>query len=303
MTPRTLLAWILTCAIWGTVWLCIKVGVGDVPPVTFAAFRVAVALAVVAPLIFWRRIELPHHWREIRLLATTGTLLLGVNYALLNWGIQFVSSGLSAVLQAMTPAFSLALGHVLLPDEKVTWTKTLALALGLGSVALIFEDQLTFGGERAFLGSVAVVGGAVCVALAYVLLKKYATHLYPGTITATQMLAALLPLVGLALLVEGNPLNVRWTPRAAAALLYLALVGSIVATWLNYWLLQRIGATTVLVTGLVEPVIAALLGAAFLNESMNVRTFLGAIGILGSVAFILDVRSNPGPPMQERLQM
>ena len=105
MAPRTLLVWILTCAIWGTVWLCIKVGVGDVPPVTFAAFRVAVALAVLAPLIFWRRIELPHHWREIRLLATTGTLLLGVNYALLNWGIQYVSSGFSAVLQAMTPAF------------------------------------------------------------------------------------------------------------------------------------------------------------------------------------------------------
>jgi drug/metabolite transporter (DMT)-like permease len=220
MAPRTFLVWILTCAIWGTVWLCIKVGVGDVPPVTFAAFRVAVALPVLAPLLVWRRIELPRHWHEIRLLAATGTLLLGVNYALLNWGIQYVSSGLSAVLQAMTPAFSLALGHLLLPDERVTWTKSLALALGLGSVALVFADQLTFGGERAFLGSVVVVGGAVCVALAYVLLKKYATHLHPGTITATQMLAALLPLVGFALLVEGNPLTVRWTPRAAAALLY-----------------------------------------------------------------------------------
>jgi drug/metabolite transporter (DMT)-like permease len=71
------------------------------------------------------------------------------------------------------------------------------------------------------------------------------------------------------------------------------VVGSIVATWLNYWLLQRIGATTLLVTGLVEPVIAAVLGAAFLNESMNVRTFAGAAGILVSVAFILDVRSIP----------
>lgn len=191
----------------------------------------------------------------------------------------------------MTPAFSLALGHVLLPEEKVTWAKALALALGLACLALIFWDQLTFGGQRALLGSLSVVGGAVCVALAYVLLKKYGAHLYPSTITATQMLAALFPLLGFAVLVEGNPLSVQWTPRAAAALLYLALVGSIVATWLNYWLLQRIGATTLLVTGLVEPVIAALLGAAFLNESMNARTLVGAIGILGSVAFVLDVRS------------
>ena len=290
MSPRILLVWILTCGIWSTVWLCIKIGVGDVPPVTFAAWRIAVALVVLLPLILSRRIVLPREWREIRLLTITGVLLLGVNYALLNWGIQFVSSGLSAVLQAMTPAFSLAIGHFLLPDEKVTWTKTLALALGLSGIAVIFWNQLAFGGPQALLGSLAVVGGAVCVALAYVLLKKYGTRLYPSTITTTQMLAAIVPLVGFAIFAEGNPLTVTWTPRAAAALLYLALVGSIAATWLNYWLLRRIGATLVLVTGLIEPVIAAFLGAMFLGESMNGRTLLGAAGVLVSVAFILDVR-------------
>jgi drug/metabolite transporter (DMT)-like permease len=291
MSPRILLVWILTCGIWSTVWLCIKIGVGDVPPVTFAAWRIAVALIVLLPLILSRRIVLPREWREIRLLTITGVLLLGVNYALLNWGIQFVSSGLSAVLQAMTPAFSLAIGHFLLPDEKVTWTKTLALALGLSGIAVIFWNQLAFGGPQALLGSLAVVGGAVCVALAYVLLKKYGTRLYPSTITTTQMLAAIVPLAGFAIVAEGNPLTVTWTPRAAAALLYLALVGSIAATWLNYWLLRRIGATLVLVTGLIEPVIAAFLGAIFLGESMNGRTLLGAAGVLLSVAFILDVRT------------
>src|SRR5687768_18228982 len=120
MSPFVLFVWILTCAIWSTVWLFIKIGVRDVPPVTFAAFRLGVALLVLVPIVVARGTPLPRAGRDRALVAATGLVLLGVNYALLNWGIQFISSGLAAVLQALTPAFRFVFAHALLHDERMT---------------------------------------------------------------------------------------------------------------------------------------------------------------------------------------
>ena len=126
------------------------------------------------------RPRLPRHPREWVLIVSTGVLLLGVNYALLYWGLQFISSGLTAVLQATVPLFGLLFAHRLLPDERITPLRLGAMVLGIAGVAVIFAHQIEFAGRAAFFGSIAVVGGAVCVALAYVVIKAYGNHLHPS---------------------------------------------------------------------------------------------------------------------------
>ena len=265
----TLIVWGLTCALWSTVWVFIKLGVADVPPVTFAAYRLFVALLVLAPITAARRFALPRHTRDWVLIGGTGVLLLGVNYALVYWGMQFVSSGLAAVLQALTPVFGMVFAHVLLAHERITPVKVAALAIGIAGVSIIFADQLRFAGWRSLLGSSAILAGAIFVACAYVLMKKHARDLDPSIITAGQMFAALLPLSAFAFIVEGNPLAIQWTTTSAVALLYLAVFGSITGMWLNYWLLKRMDATKVLVMALAEPPIAMMLGAAILDETLS----------------------------------
>lgn len=283
MFSRVAIVWILTCLIWSTVWLFIKIGVRDVPPVSFAAMRLAIAILVMIPVTLAARTPLPREPRDWRLIAGTGVLLLGLNYGFLNWGLQYVSSGLTAVLQAMTPAFALVFSHYLLHDEPMTLRKGAGLGLGIAGIGVIFWDQLTFGGHRAFSGAVTVTLGAVCVAFAYVMIRRRGRHLAPGVITSGQMIAAFVPLLVYAWLVEGNPLAIRWTPGALGAVVYLALAGSVLAAWLNYWLLSRVGAVNLLIMGLVEPVIAILLGAWILGESMNPRALAGGAIILASV--------------------
>ena len=297
MAGFVLFVWILTCGIWSTVWLFIKVGVRDVPPATFAVFRLAAALAVIAPITLFRRTPLPRARRDWALIGATGFVLLGVNYALLNWGIQFISSGLTAVLQALTPAFGFVFAHVLLRDEKMTPLKGAALTLGIAGVTAIFSHQLQVSGPAALRGGIAVVTGSACVAAVYVVMRRHGNHLHPSAVTSGQMLAAIGPLGLYAALVEGNPFDVRWTRTSAFAVLYLALLGSIAGAWLNYWLLKRIGATQLLVMGLIEPLIAVLLGWWLLGESMTGWTLVGGICIIVSVAMVLDLfgRASAGP--------
>jgi drug/metabolite transporter (DMT)-like permease len=280
---RVAAVWVLTCLIWSTVWLFIKIGVRDVPPASFAALRLLIGIAVMIPVTVGTRTPLPRRPEEWRLIAGTGVLLLGVNYALLNWGLQFVSSGLTAVLQAMTPAFALVFAHYLLPDEPMSIRKVTGLALGVIGIGVIFWDQLHFGAERAFAGAVTVTLGAICVALAYVLVRRGGRHLPPAVLTTGQMMSAFVPLLVYAWLVEGNPAQIRWTAGALQSALYLALAGSVVAAWLNYWLLSRVGAVNLLIMGLIEPVIAILLGAWILDESMNAQAIVGGVVILASV--------------------
>jgi drug/metabolite transporter (DMT)-like permease len=117
--------------------------------------------------------------------------------------------------------------------------------------------------------------------------KKHGTHLRPIELTTGQMIAGLAPLLVIMFTYEGNPLAARWTTPAIFSLLYLALAGSVIAFWLNYWLLKRIGATKLLAMSLVEPLIAVLLGAIVLREALPAGTLVGGACILASTWMVL----------------
>jgi drug/metabolite transporter (DMT)-like permease len=268
------------------VWLFIKIGLRDLPPVTFAALRLVVALVVLLPILAWRRVRLPRDGRDWYVLAVAGLLLLGVNYALLFWGAQFIPSGLTAVLQSVTPAFALVFGHLLLDDEPFTLKAFGAIALGVAGVALISRDQLHLAGRQALLGCAAVTAASAFVAFAYVFVKRHRRALRPEVLSAGQMLCAAGPMLVAGVLREGNPVTMHWTAAAAGCLLYLALAGSIAGTWLNYWLLERMSATSLLSMSLVEPLIAILLGWAFLRETLTAAAAAGGFLVLCSIFMI-----------------
>jgi drug/metabolite transporter (DMT)-like permease len=208
------------------------------------------------------------------------------------WGTQFVPSGLVAILQSGTPVLGLVFGWIL-GSEAVTPRKVSALIVGILGVAIIFGAEARTSGSAALLGAGAVFGGSICVALAYVWLKTFGRHLSPTTVIALQSMAGLLPLLCLGLAIEGSPASARWTMTACLALLYLALIASVVAFWLNYWLLQRMDASAMLMMGVAEVPIAVALGALVFGERLPAGTLVGGSCVLLSVVAVLTgVRRN-----------
>ena len=110
--------------------------------------------------------------RDVVRVMFAGILLLGVNYGLLYWGARFIPSGLVAILQSSTPVLALALGWCL-GSEIVTLRKVIALAAGVAGIFLTFRTQLHAAGTAGLLGSFAVLGSSLCVATAYVWLKRH----------------------------------------------------------------------------------------------------------------------------------
>jgi drug/metabolite transporter (DMT)-like permease len=284
---RSRLVWLLLCGIWGSTWLFIKLGLNDLPPVTFAGIRFLVASAILIGLMSVRRLSLPRTRRDWLLLAETGVLSFSLNYGLLFWGEQYISSGLAALLQATIPAFGLVIAHFYLPTERMTPQKLLGVALGVAGVGTIFSNQLNMAGSRALAGSAALVLSAICVAYANVLVKAHGSKLNPMTLAAGQMLIGLVPLLLLGIPLEGNPLNFRWTPMGFIALFYLAIVGSVIAFILYYWLVQHMDVTKTMLIALVTPIFAVVLGMLVLNEKLNWRTLAGGVTIMSGIALVV----------------
>src|ERR1044072_946243 len=143
------LVWLILCGIWGSTWLFIKLGLADLPPLTFAGIRFVIACAILFSLIRIRRIQLPRARRDWVLLAVSGILSFGFNYGLVFWGEQYISSGLAAVLQSTLPAFGLVFAHFHLPAERLSWKRIAGVVLGVFGVGVVFSNQLTTGGSRA----------------------------------------------------------------------------------------------------------------------------------------------------------
>jgi drug/metabolite transporter (DMT)-like permease len=294
--------WLLLGAIWGSTWLFIKIGLGDLPPVSFAALRFVVA---PLPLLLWLAVRRPverlfrspaapaaprgsaltlHDWR---LLTITGLLTFTVNYTLVFWGESYIPAGLAAILYTTFPIIGMLLAHWLLPAEPLSRRKLLGALVAFAGVVVIFQHQVAVRGVMALLASVAIVLAAACTAYADIVVKRDGAHIEPITMTAVQMVVSVGPMLVLGVALDGNPLALHWTARAVISLLYLALVGSALTFTLLYWLIQRAQVTRVMFIPFMSTIVAVALDALVLGERMHWRTFAGGLGILGGLAVAL----------------
>lgn len=279
--------WLTLCLIWGTTWIFIKIGLEDLPPLTFAAARFILALIVLSFIIKLQKIPFPATKREWQLIALTGVMQFSINYSLVFWSEQYISSGLAAVLQAMITVFGLVLAWIHLPNERITLVKIASVLLGIGGVAVIFIEQLQINSALAFAGCIAIIVGAYAAAHGSILVKAHGGNLHPAMLVFGQMLCGILPIIIYALTVEGNPLKLNWTFKAVGAVFYLAIFGTVAAFWLYYWLLSQVESTKAMMISLVTPLIAVIVGWIFLNETLPPQTIFGGALILASIGLIV----------------
>ena len=282
-----IIVWLILCLIWGTTWIFIKVGLADLPPLAFAATRFILAVLILLVVIRVQNIPLPNTAKEWRLIALTGVLQFSVNYSMVFWSEQYITSGLAAVLQAMITVFGLILAWFFLPNERITKLKVFAVLMGIVGVGVIFYDQLKVQSLMAFFGCVGVVVGSYAAAQASILVKSKGGTLHPAALVFGQMICGLPLIIIYSITVEGNPLTFHWTWRSMICILYLTIFGTIVAFWLYYWLLSKIESTKAMMISLVTPLIAVVIGAVTIGEKMPPQTGLGGFLIIASIGLIV----------------
>jgi len=279
-------AWLTLCAVWSSTWLVIKIGLRDLPPISYAGIRFLIAIIVLLAISSGRVRLLPQLALDYGVLAFTGVLMFAVNYGLLFWGELYVSSGLAAVLQASIPIFGMLFAHLMLPDEPLRLHKLTGALLALGGVAMICGRLLGINGVMAFWAGLGIVFGAAGAAFSNVLLKMRRIQLAPAMIAAWQMIFGATPLLVIGFLTEGSPLRFHWSALSIVCLFYLAVIGSALTFLLLYWLLPRMTVARLQAISLITPPGAVALGWAIGGERFSLWSLLGACCVLAGVWMI-----------------
>ena len=274
-------------ALWACSWLAFKVGLRDIPAFTLAYMRFAIAIPVLA-VIAWRAgLSLPRDRRTWQWLIAAGFTGFALNYLLVFWGSQFIPAGLSAVLQSTIPACTLLMSRIWLPYERVSRWGVASILSGIVGVIVIFSDQLRISSTSALWGCVALALTALTNAGGGIIVKRTLTGLNPILLALLQQSIGVLVLLTVGLISDGPPWSQHWTPTALAAVVYMALGGSVTAFLGFYWLLQRWPASKAMLYSIIMPVLTLSLGWLFLGEQVTGLTLVGSTVVIASVALAL----------------
>jgi drug/metabolite transporter (DMT)-like permease len=285
------LVWLFLAFLWGTTWLVVRVGLEDLPPFTFAGVRFLLAATLLAVIAVIRRVRLPTAPSDWIMMIGTGLSAIGVTYAFQFWGMQYVASGLAAVLFSTIPLLTILIAHVVLPEEPMTMRKVGGVVLGTVGVALIFSDQLSGNSPMAIWAIIGFLVGAVAMAHAQVVVRAKGHRVDPVVLAAVQTAVGGAVLFGIGTSTEGPLLDQAWSLRAVLAVAYLAILGTAVGFVALYYLLRQMQVTQVNSMMLVHPLVAIVLGWLVLDEQLSWPVLVGA----GAIVFGLVPLLRPGP--------
>ncbi len=294
--PRWLLpaAFVLLGLIWGSSFAWIKIAVEEIPPASLVALRMGLGAVGMLALLAFIRVPMPRGAREWLPLVVLGAVNAAVPIFLISWGEQFVDSGTAAVLNSLTPIFSLLIAGVALRVEPVTALRVGGLLLGFLGAALLASRELDL---RADASGLIGAGAVVLAAFSYAVGASYARHRIRSThryvVAAGTLVFASLDTAVLALITDGGVI-LPTQPDTILAVAWLGVLGSFVAYVCFFFLIEHLGATVAAMVTFMFPVVGVALGVLLLGERMDVRLILGTVLVLMGI-IVVTLRHNAAP--------
>ena len=286
--------------IWGGSFLSVEISLTGFGPITVAAGRVAIAalILVVYACLFGDGLPPIKTNTDKRIWLHCFGMALFTNalpFSLLSWGQQVVTSGFAGISMAVVPLFVLPLSHFLVHGEMLSRTKIIGFLFGFAGVVLLVGGDKIFAGQSQttmlLMAQLACVAASCCYAIGTIV-----TRLCPPVSTVSYAACGLMlggfMLVPLAIWVEGVPASPSML--AIAAVGYLALFPTAIATILLTIVVRRAGPPFLSLVNYQVPIWAVIIGATVLGEALPGH-FLMALGIILGGLFISQWRRRAKP--------
>jgi drug/metabolite transporter (DMT)-like permease len=266
-------AYLTVILIWSTTPLAIKWSAQGAGFAFAVASRMAIGLAVAALILAVWRVGLPLH-RRARMSYLAGGLGLFGAMTLTYWGSQYIHSGLVSVLFGLSPLVTGVLALVWLDEEALGAHKIVGMLLGLAGLGVIFGDSGEMGGAHAVAGVAALLAAVTIYSASLVWLKRIGDD-SPPLATTAGTLGVAMPLFGLVWWLQDGHVPASLPLRAGAAILYLAVFGSVLGFALYYYVIKHMDTGKVALITLITPVLALLLGSWLNGEVVSAQVWAG----------------------------
>lgn len=279
---NVVLAYLGVVLIWSTTPLAIRFSAEGLPAIAAVGGRMALAAVICLALCALLRQRL--RW-DGQAVAAYGAANLGVFGAmsLVYLATAYIPSGLISVIFGLAPLLSGVLARPILQEPPLTRLRIGALLLALGGLGLVFRGELAVQ-RNPLPGLFCALAAVLLFSLSGVLVKRLSAGLSPLGHTTGSLLLSLPLFLAVWVLTDGR-LPAEPTPLSLVAVIYLAVMGSVVGFMLYFFVLQRLRATQVALIPLLTPVLALALGAWLANEHVGTSTLWGGGLILFALAF------------------
>lgn len=289
---RAYLALALICVVWGTTYTAIKYAILDFPPYLLVGIRqTAAGLLLLALAMGSRRATMPD-WPYIARQSLTGLATITGGNGFVTWGMQYVSSGLAAIIGSLTPVLVVLLSIALQSRERIHLRMVLGVMLGFGGLALIFrEGWQDFAKPDYRWGIAGCFASCFTWSLGTVLAKKWNSSAVSPLLNAgIQITVGGLGAFVLSALFDPH-YTIHHSTMGWLSVVYLALIGSALAFTLYMFVLKHLSATVSSLYTYINPVVAILLGWALLGEAL---TFWEVVGMAVTIFGVWVVNSGKG---------
>jgi drug/metabolite transporter (DMT)-like permease len=281
---------------WGITWPVTKAIVAQVPPLWASTIRSGIAgVALLALLLARGNLIVPKRG-DIAVVLNISLLHMVAFAALVAIGLQFITAGRSVVLGYTAPLWVVP-GAWLFLGERLTARRAAGVGIGVAGLALMFNPlAFDWGDRNAVLGNGLILLGALCWAVSILHVRAHTWISTPFQLVFWEVLLATAVLLVLALLVEGPPPPIAWSPELVGLFLFASIFGVVVAYWAMAMVNRSLPAVTTSLGILATPVVGTLGSAIALGEPIGMTLLIAMALILGGIA----VGTTAGAPTTAR---
>jgi drug/metabolite transporter (DMT)-like permease len=277
----------MICLIWGSTWLAIHIGQeAGMTPFAGVAIRFGVAALIMWVWALLAKTKLPQTSAEWKVILLIGFLANGVSFAVVYWCSQYIPSGLEAVIFGTMPLWTALISHYIFHKDKLSIAKLSGIIIGIIGIGVIFYPQIAGSGTINIAAMLILLIAPIVSGVSTVLTKKYTQEVQPVMMNAISTLTGFI-VVGAFALANENVFALEWNSGQVWSLLYLVIFGTIITFVTYFRLMKQASAVIMSYVALITPVIAVILGWAFLHETLGVHDFVGAALVLGGVTISL----------------
>ncbi len=273
---------VLFALIWSSAFTTAWIIVEAVEPFTALTARFALSGLLALGLALLMGQPLPHSRRQWRAVIIFGFFQNGI-YLGANWtAVQWIDASLAAIIGSTMPLQVALLGGLFLRD-RLGWIGNLGIIVGFLGVLIIMWPRLDIGyvGLGIFLCFIA----ALALSIATLVASQVTTDGNIMMIVGLQMLVGCVLAAVPATFLETMALPV-WTPRLTIAFAYQVLAPGVLATWIWFVLVQRVGPTRASSFHYLNPFLGVAVATIVLDEQMGVIDFAGVLVITIGIVLV-----------------
>ena len=275
----------LLAAIWGGSFLFGRILMIEWPPFTVVFLRVSIAALTLWIFLIVTSRKFPKDINLVKMVLVMGILNNVIPFSLILIGQREIGSGLAAVVNAMTPIWTLIIANFFTSDEKFTTNKIAGIVFGFLGVTVLIGADFVQGLTASAWAQGAVLGATISYGFASVWGKRFKGQ-DPIIISTGQLTASSIIMLPIIFLVEDPFAISAPSLEMLVSLIGLAVVCTAFAYVLFFKILDSAGATNASLVTFLVPVSAIILGIIWLGEILTTSNILGMILIITGLALV-----------------